>query len=65
MCIRDSFVLIQVGWMNGGLHYATSSRLCAERGHLEFRRNFLHELTDAPAVDELCDLARQKIARVT
>ena len=51
------FVLIQVGWMQSGLHYATSRRLCAERGHLEFRRNFLHELTDAPAVDELCDLA--------
>ena len=51
------FVLIQVGWMNGGLHYATSSRLCAERGHLEFRRNFLHELTEDPVVDELCDLA--------
>ena len=53
------FVLIQVGWMYGGLHYATSRRLCAERGHLDFRQNFLHELTDDPAVDELCDLARR------
>ena len=51
------FVLIQVGWMVCGLHYATSRRLCAERGHLAFRRNFLHELTDDPAVDEICDLA--------
>lgn len=49
------FVLIQVGWMRSGLHYATSRRLCAERGHLDFRRNFLHELTDDPVVDELCD----------
>ena len=55
------FVLIQVGWMCSGLRYATSRRLCAERGHLEFRRKFLHELTDDPAVDELCDLVRQKV----
>ena len=51
------FVLIQVGWMICGLRYATSRRLCAERGHLAFRRAFLHELTDDPAVDEICDLA--------
>ena len=51
------FVLIQVGWMVCGLRYATSRRLCAERGHLAFRRKFLHELTDDPAVDEICDLA--------
>ena len=49
------FVLIQVGWMRSGLRYATSRRLCAERGHLAFRRNFLHELTEDPVVDELCD----------
>ena len=52
------FVLIQVGWMRSGLRYATSRRLCAERGHLAFRRDFLHQLTDDPAVNELCDLAR-------
>lgn len=51
------FVLIQVGWMISGLRFATSRRLCAERGHLAFRRDFLHQLTDAPAVDRLCDLA--------
>ena len=51
------FVLVQVGWMVSGLAYATSRRLCAGRGHLEFRRGFLHQLTDDPAVDELCDLA--------
>ncbi len=48
------FVLIQVGWMICGLRYPTSRRLCAERGHLEFRRSFLHRLTDDPSVDELC-----------
>lgn len=51
------FVLIQIGWMVSGLEYATSRRLCAERGHLAYRRRFLHELTDSPIVDELCDLA--------
>ena len=50
------FVLIQVGWMISGLSYATSRRLCAERGHLAFRRDFLHQLTDDPAVDEICNL---------
>ena len=53
----SDFVLIQVGWMISGIRYATSRRLCAERGHLSFRRSFLHELTDDPAVDEICDLA--------
>jgi hypothetical protein len=51
------FVLIQVGWMISDLHYATSCRICVEGGHLEFRRRFLHELTDDPAVDRLCDMA--------
>ncbi len=51
------FVLIQVGWMISGLRYSTSRRLCDERGHLAFRRSFLRELTDDPAVEEICDLA--------
>lgn len=51
------FVLIQVGWMRSGLAYVTSRRLCAERGHLAFRRDFLRQLTDDPAVGDLCDLA--------
>ena len=50
------FVLIQVGWMVSGLRYATSRRICRGRGHLEFRRRFLHELTDDPSVDSLCDM---------
>lgn len=48
------FVLIQVGWMISGLAYGTTRRLCAARGHLAFRQDFLHQLTDDPAVDELC-----------
>ena len=50
----SDFVLIQVGWIRSGLHFETTRRLCRERGHLEFRRVFLHELTDDPAVDRLC-----------
>ena len=53
----SDFVLIQIGWMVSGLHYATTRRLCRERGHLEFRRRFLHELTADPAIDRLCDMA--------
>lgn len=53
----SDFVLIQVGWMVSGLDFATSRRLCRERGHLDYRRNFLHQLTDSPAIDRLCDLA--------
>ena len=54
------FVLIQVGWMISGLRFATSRRLCRERGHLAYRRDFLRRLTDSPAVDRLCDLAEQR-----
>jgi hypothetical protein len=51
------FVLIQVGWMTSGLCFKTSMKLCRGRGHLEFRRRFLHEITDDPSVDRLCDVA--------
>ena len=53
----SDFVLIQVGWMISGLHFATSRRLCRERNHLAYRRNFLHQLTDAPEIDRICDIA--------
>jgi len=53
----SDFVLIQVGWMISGLQFATSRRLCRERGHLSYRRKFLHQLTDSPAIDRVCDLA--------
>ena len=60
----SDFVLIQVGWMVCGLHFATARRLCQDRGHLEYRRLFLHRLTDSPAVDRLCDLAAASLAGV-
>ena len=53
----SDFVLIQVGWMISGLHFATTRRLCRERNHLAFRRDFLHQLTDSPAIDCVCDMA--------
>ena len=58
----SDFVMIQVGWMISGLYYRTSRRLCAERGHLAFRRDFLHRLSDDPAVDRVCDLAESVLS---
>ncbi len=55
------FVLIQVGWMISGLVFATSRRICMERGHLAYRRNFLHQLTDSPSVDRICELAERSL----
>jgi len=43
----SDFVLIQVGWILYGLNFETSRRLARERGHLDFRRNFLRDLTHA------------------
>lgn len=59
-CLAD-FVLVQVGWMANGLEYATSRRLCAERGHLAFRRRFLAELAPSPAIDSLCSMAESRL----
>lgn len=59
--VLADFVLIQVGWMISGLHFATARRLCWERDHLRFRREFLHRLTDDESVDRLCDLAKRKL----
>ena len=57
----SDFVLIQVGWMISGLTFATSRRLCRERGHLAYRRDFLHQLTDSPAIDRICDMAEARL----
>ena len=57
------FVMIQVGWMVSGLEFATTRRLCAERGHLEFRRRFMRSLTDDPSVDLVCDVAARALAK--
>lgn len=62
--VLADFVLIQVGWMMSELHFATSRRLCRERGHLAHRRDFLHQLTDDPSVDLICTLAESALNMV-
>ncbi len=54
----SDFVLIQVGWLIGGLHYPTAIRLASERKALEFRETFLKTLSDDPGVDACCKAAR-------
>jgi hypothetical protein len=57
-CIAD-FVLIQVGWLNGGLQYKTSVRLVLDRKALEFRETFLKTLTeDHTGIIRCCNVAR-------
>lgn len=55
------FVLIQVGWMVAGLEFTTSRKLCVQRKHLEFRREFFKQLTNDEAVTEICDLAQKNL----
>ena len=55
----SDFVLIQVGWMVSGLHFATARRICRDRNHLAFRRDFLHQLSNSPAIDRVCDIAER------
>ena len=54
----SDFVLIQVGWLVGGLHYPTSLRLARQRNVLEFREAFLKTLSDDPGIDLCCRAAR-------
>ncbi len=54
----SDFLLIQVGWLIGGMHYPTTLRLAAERKALEFRETFLKTLSDDPGVDVCCKAAR-------
>jgi len=57
-CFAD-FVLIQVGWLNGGLQYRTSVRLVLERKALEFRESLLKTLTeDHAGIIRCCNAAR-------
>ncbi len=58
------FVLVQVGWMRAGLEYVTTRRLCAARGHLAFRRDFLRALGAGVDADALCDLAETTLRSV-
>lgn len=59
----SDFILIQVGWMVSGLHFPVSRRICRERGHLAFRRDFLRSLSGDSSADEVCDLAGRALER--
>jgi hypothetical protein len=61
----SDFVLIQVGWLIGGLRYDTSYRLAAERQALEFREAFLKTLSDDPGVNVCCRAARAYLSKHT
>ena len=54
----SDFVLIQVGWLIGGLHYPAALRLASERRVLEYREAFLKTLSDDPGVSLCCQAAR-------
>ena len=59
------FTLVQVGWMVSGLHFAESRRLCAARGHLDFREKFLLGITGPSGRDDIaatCSAARSALA---
>ncbi len=56
------FILIQVGWLIGGLHYTTTNRLAAERKVLEFREAFLKTLSDDPGAAVCCRAAHDYVA---
>ena len=56
----SDFVLIQVGWMISGLAFATSRKICAERGHLAFRRRFLREIGGGEAAERVCEFAEER-----
>lgn len=55
------FILIQVGWLAGGLHYRTALRLAAERRVLEFREEFLGRLCGREGVKECCEAVRRRM----
>lgn len=57
----SDFVLIQVGWLNGGLRFRSSLRLAKDRQVLEFREDFLKTLSDDPGVTVCCEAARAHI----
>lgn len=58
----SDFVLIQVGWMVSDLHFPTARKLCAARGHLSYRRELLHKLTNSTETDRVCSLAEASLA---
>ena len=54
----SDFVLIQVGWLNGGMHFRTALQLAGDRQVLEFREKYLRTLSGDPGVAVCCEAAR-------
>ena len=54
----SDFVLIQVGWLHGGMHFRTALRLARDRQVLEFREHYLKKLSDDPGVAVCCEATR-------
>lgn len=48
----SDFVLIELGWLHGGLFFPTSYSLAQERNVFDFLTGFLKRLTDSPLLDE-------------
>ncbi len=57
------FILIQIGWLAGGLNYRTTLRLAAERNVLEFREAFLGRLCGRDTIKKCCDDVRERMKR--
>ncbi len=57
----SDFIMIQIGWVISGFHYASSLRMVKARGAVAFRRRYLKTLTDSPAVDRCCDAAEERL----
>ena len=58
----SDFVLIQVGWVNGGFSTRTALRLVRERRVVAFRERCLQTLSDDPGVAACCAAARRHLA---
>lgn len=58
------FILIQLGWLAGGLHYRTALRLAAGRKALEFREAFLGGLCGRDPIQKCCDAVRERMSRL-
>jgi len=58
------FVLIQVGWLNGGLHFKTAVQFAKARDTLAFREELLKTLTDDhEGIARCCAAARECLER--
>ena len=54
----SDFILIQVGWLHGGMHFRSSLLLARDRQVLEFRERYLKTLSDDPGVAVCCEATR-------